>query len=113
MAKHALDVKVHEKLTYEDMGNKGENLWNSLCFTGYLTKEAQYFKHSCIYLKLRIPNTEVLTIYENTIVNWFHEMIQKEDFRDLYQALENGNSESLLIFKKIARIKLPYDVTLT
>lgn len=95
MAKHALDVKVHEEVTYEDMGNKGENLWNFLYFTGYLTKEAQYFKHNCIYLKLRIPNTEVLTIYENTIVNWFHEMIQKEDFRDLYQALENGNSEKV------------------
>lgn len=84
-----LDMPVHEEITYADMYENGENLWNFLYFTGYLTKTEEYFKESAIYLKVRIPNVEVKTIYQNTILNWFRENIKKQDFRDLYQAMEN------------------------
>lgn len=89
----ALDIQVHEEVTYQDMHSRGENLWNFLFFTGYLTKEIEYFKERYIFLKVRIPNTEVLTIYENTIMNWFRSSIEKRDFRDLYQALEKGDAK--------------------
>lgn len=52
-----------EVATYGDMHSSGENLWNFLYFTGYLTKESEYFKESSIFLKARIPDTEVKTIY--------------------------------------------------
>lgn len=84
-----LDMPVHEEITYADMYENGENLWNFLYFTGYLTKTEEYFKESAVYLKVRIPNVEVKTIYQNTILNWFRENIKKQDFRDLYQAMEN------------------------
>lgn len=84
-----LDMPVHEEITYADMYENGENLWNFLYFTGYLTKTEEYFKESAVYLKVRIPNIEVKTIYQNTILNWFRENIKKQDFRDLYQAMEN------------------------
>ncbi len=95
LTKKTLDIQVHEEVTYEDIDSKGDTLWNFLYFTGYLTKESAYFKGHYLYLKLRIPNIEVMTIYENTIVNWFHETIEKEDFRDLYHALENKNAEKV------------------
>ena len=38
-----LDIQIHEEVTYEDMHGSGENLWNFLYFTGYLTKESEYF----------------------------------------------------------------------
>lgn len=90
-----LDIQVHEEITYADMHGNGENLWNFLYFTGYLTKESQYFKESCVYLRVRIPNTEVKTIYQTTILNWFREGIKKEDFRDLYRAMEEGDAEKM------------------
>ena len=90
-----LEIQVHEEVTYEDMRSKGENLWNFLYFTGYLTKETEYFRDKYIFLKVRIPNTEVMTIYENTILNWIKERIEKEDFRDLYHAMEEGNAEKM------------------
>lgn len=34
-----LTIQIHEELTYEDMKKNGENLWNFLYFTGYLTKK--------------------------------------------------------------------------
>ena len=85
-----LDIQVHEEITYEDMRSRGENLWNFLYFTGYLTKEGEYFKESSIFLRVRIPNTEVKTIYQNSILNWMRGMIEKEDFHDLYRAMEDG-----------------------
>lgn len=66
-----LDIQIHEEVTYDDMYSKGENLWNFFYFTGYLTKAAEYFRDSSIHLLVRIPNTEVMTIYENTILDWF------------------------------------------
>ena len=77
------------------MHSKGENLWNFLYFTGYLTKKSEYFKESSVFLQVRIPNTEVRTIYRNTILGWFRKTIEKQDFRDLYRAMEEGNAEKI------------------
>ena len=77
------------------MYSNGENLWNFLYFTGYLTKESEYFKESSIFLRARIPDTEVKTIYQNTILNWLKASIKKEDFHDLYRAMEEGNAQRM------------------
>lgn len=90
-----LDIQVHEEVTYGDMYSSGENLWNFLYFTGYLTKKNEYFKESAIFLRARIPNIEVKTIYQTTILNLFRDKIKKEDFRDLYRAIEGGNTEKM------------------
>lgn len=90
-----LDIQVHEEITYEDMYSKGENLWNFLYFTGYLTKKGEYFKESSVFLQVRIPNTEVKSIYQNTILGWFRKKLEKQDFRDLYLAMEEGNAEKV------------------
>lgn len=91
----ALDIQVHEEVTYEDMYRHGENLWNFLYFTGYLTKECEYLSGKYTYLKERIPNIEVMTIYENTILNWMKDMFKKENFHDLYRAMEEGEAERI------------------
>ncbi len=90
-----MDIRVHEEVTYDDMHSNGENLWNFLYFTGYLTKEREYFKENYIFLKVRIPNVEVMTIYETTIMNWMKEIVKKEDFHDLYLAMEEGNAQRM------------------
>lgn len=92
LAGKSMDIQVHEEISYADMNQNGENLWNFLYFTGYLTKESEYFKESSIFLKVRIPNAEVKTIYQNTILNWFRECIKKRGFRDLYKAMEDGDA---------------------
>jgi hypothetical protein len=91
----SLDIQVHEEITYEDMHGRGENLWNFLYFTGYLTKKVEYFNESSVFLQVRIPNTEVKTIYQNTILGWFRGRIEKQDFRDLYRAMEEGDADKI------------------
>ena len=90
-----LDIQVHEEVTYEDMHASGENLWNFLYFTGYLTKKSEYFRDPLSFLRVCIPNTEVKTIYQNTILGWFRKSIEKQDFRDLYRAMEEGDAEKM------------------
>ncbi len=95
LAGGTLDIQVHEEVTYGDMHSNGENLWNFLYFTGYLTKESEYFEESSIFLRARIPNIEVKTIYQNTILNWLKAAIEKEDFHDLYRAMEEGDAQRM------------------
>lgn len=90
-----LEIPVHEEITYADMNDNGDNLWNFLFFTGYLTKEGEELRDGTIYLKGRIPNTEVKSVYKNTILKWFQDKIKKQDFRDLYQAVEENNTEKM------------------
>lgn len=90
-----LDMQVYEEITYEDMHTKGKNLWNFLYFTGYLTKKDEYFIEPSIFLKVCIPNVEVKTIYQNTILEWLRRRIEKQDFRDLYRAMEAGDAEKM------------------
>jgi len=106
-----LDIQVHEEITYGDMRGNGENLWNFLYFTGYLTKESEYFKESSIFLRARIPNIEVKTIYQNTILNWMRDIIRKEDFHDLYRAMEEGDAQRMteLLNRQLFRTISFYD----
>jgi len=90
-----MDIAVHEEITYGDMTEGGENLWNFLFFTGYLTKAEEYFKERTIYVKARIPNEEVKYVYQNSILKWFRARVKKQDFRDLYRAMEDGDAERM------------------
>ncbi len=87
-----LDIQVHGEVTYGDMHSNGENLWNFPYFTGYLTKESEYFKESAVCLRARIPNIDVKTIYQSTIMGLLKERIKKENFHSLYRAMEEGDA---------------------
>ncbi len=60
-----------------------------------MTKESEYFKEASIFLRARIPNVEVKTIYQSTILNWMKAAIKKEDFHDLYRAMEEGDARRM------------------
>ena len=92
LAGGSIKIPVHEEITYGDTMENGENLWNFLYFTGYLTKEEETFEEDTVILKARIPNKEVESIYSNSILKWFHDEIKKQDFHDLYRAMEDGDS---------------------
>ncbi len=95
LAGGSMEIAVHEEITYGDMTEDGENLWNFLYFTGYLTKEEEYFKDRTIFVRVRIPNEEVKSVYKNSILKWFRAKVKKQDFRDLYRAMEEENAERM------------------
>ena len=90
-----IEKMVHEDITYEDIHKSKDNLWNFLFFTGYLKVVSKRFEERRIYLTMSIPNDEVLTIYEDTIREWFDKQVKAIDFQPFYQAVLHGDAESM------------------
>lgn len=90
-----IEKPVFEDITYDDMNKIGDSLWNFLFSTGYLKKVSGCLKDDTNYLTLSIPNTEVKYIYKNMILKWFQETIKKQDFSDLFSAIEDGDTEKI------------------
>ena len=84
-----IEKPVHEDITYGDIHESQDNLWNFLFFTGYLKKIDERQVERTIYLKMAIPNEEVASIYENTILTWFDKKIRKTDLSPLMHAIES------------------------
>ena len=87
---------VHEDITYGDIHQSQDNLWNFLFFTGYLKKisERKDAAGENLYLTMKIPNTEVKTIYQDSISYWFDQRMKQSDRSPLLHALENGDCEA-------------------
>lgn len=88
-----IEKQVHEEITYGDIHQSQDNLWNFLFFTGYLKAVSQRFEVDTIYLTMKIPNAEIGYIYRNTIREWFEQRIKAEDFTPMYQAILGGDAE--------------------
>ena len=88
-----IEKPVHEDITYGDIHTSMDNLWNFLFFTGYLKAGRQRTDGENLYLEMSIPNTEVKTIYRQSIMTWFDKKIEKTDRGPLVKALENGDCE--------------------
>ena len=93
-----IEKPVHEEITYADIHQSKDNLWNFLFFTGYLKVESSRFANRKIYLTMSIPNDEVLTIYEDTIREWFGDYKKTLDLETFYQAVLSGDSEQTELF---------------
>ena len=91
-----IEKQVHEDITYGDMHQSQDNLWNFLFFTGYLKKISERKDESgeTLYLSMAIPNTEIKTIYKNSIAYWFEQRMKQTDRSPLLHALETGDCEA-------------------
>lgn len=86
---------IHEDITYGDIHESEDNLWNFLFFTGYLKKISSRMVEDAQYVTMGIPNTEVKYIYRNTILNWFDRKLRGKDLTPFYQALEQGDIDTM------------------
>ena len=91
-----IEKPVHEDITYGDIHQSQDNLWNFLFFTGYLKKMSERKDESgeSLYLSMAIPNTEIKTIYKNSISYWFEQRMKETDRSPLVRALETGDCEA-------------------
>ena len=94
MAGGTIEKPVHEDITYGDIHQTQDNLWNFLFFTGYLKKVGERTVGNNLWLEMKIPNIEVATIYENSISYWFEQRMKETDHSPLVRALEDGDCEA-------------------
>jgi hypothetical protein len=95
MAGGTIEKPIHEDITYDDIHQTQDNLWNFLFFTGYLKAVSIRFEGIQIYVKLALPNKEVLYIYENTIKYWFEQQNKSMDFSNLYRAFFHEDCQTI------------------
>lgn len=90
-----IEKRVHEDITYGDIHESEDNLWNFLFFTGYMKKVSERKEREDIYLTMKIPNLEIRSIYRNQIRSWFEEIVKKTDRSVLYKAVLDGDTDGM------------------
>ena len=90
--------KIDENLTYDYLHSSEDNLWSMLYLTGYLTQKKGIEYRGELSegtVALTIPNEEIRYIFETTISKWFDESAKKWNREALFDAVWNGDSESI------------------
>ena len=90
-----IEKKIHEDITYDDIYESEDNLWNFLFFTGYMKKVSERKEGLDIYLTMKIPNQEICSIYDRQIRNWFDRIVDKTDRKILHQAVLDSDTDAM------------------
>lgn len=94
-----IEKPVHEDITYDDVYDNLDNLWNFMFFTGYFKKISERMDENTQekFIELAIPNLEVKYIFRTKILKWFNEKIKREDLSLLYTSIIKGEVD---VFQK-------------
>lgn len=90
-----IEKPIHEDITYGDVYKSQDNLWNFLFFTGYMKKTSERQENTVVYLTMKIPNKEILYIYENQVREWFNTELKKEDRSILHKAVLKRDTNAM------------------
>lgn len=84
---------LYEDITYKNIDVNSDFIWSFLMHTGYLKALKTYLIGNTLYADMVIPNREIVSIYENTIMEWFEEKLVANSRDDLFRAVINGDTE--------------------
>ncbi len=93
IAGKALEERLEEDLTYDQIDKKERSLWSMLYLTGYLTKANEQPDNG--NTALVIPNREVRMIFIDKILSWFEDSLKRRDLRPLEDALWQGDAAAI------------------
>lgn len=86
-----LTERISDALTYDTLHASETNLWSVLLMTGYITKARPDEEREEVSLK--IPNREIASIFEDTVVAYFKNTADESELNNLINALWEGNEE--------------------
>ena len=87
-----ITVNISDELTYDTLHESEQNLWSILLMTGYLTKADPFARGQTVALK--IPNTEISGIFEDTVVKLFTDTLDNGRQKALMEAFWDEDIES-------------------
>ena len=82
---------ISDELTYDTLHSSEDNLWSVLLMTGYITKADPEEDDDTVSLK--IPNKEISSIFEDTVVKYFNETVDTDSINELLNSLWDSNEE--------------------
>lgn len=92
-----VEKPLHEDITYDEVYQSIDHLWNFMFFTGYfrMVSERMEKKTNQIFSIFAIPNEEVRLIFRNKIRTWFADKVKAKDRTGLFQALLTHDVQTL------------------
>ena len=81
---------ITDELTYDTLHSSEDNLWSVLLMMGYVTKADADEEGETVSLK--IPNREIASIFEDTVVKLFKETIDTSMQRSMMEAFWNRDT---------------------
>ena len=104
--------EIHSELSYDNIDQSMERMWNILYWTGYLTQCGR--RNEKVY-KLAIPNKEIGTFFATQIMAHFKENVSKNKIllKHFYTVLEQGEAMEVQVclreyLKKMIEIRATY-----
>jgi len=95
MAGGTISKVIHEDITYDEVRENANNLWNFMFFTGYLKKVRERINEDGeLIIDLSIPNIELRYIYKTKIQDWFEKRIKEKDLRGFFDAILSGDVDT-------------------
>ena len=97
---------ISDELTYDTLHSSEDNLWSVILMTGYLTKADAGEEGETV--RLKIPNREIASIFEDTVVKLFQDTMDDNCRKDMMEALWRGDDReaseaiSKLLWKTIS-----------
>lgn len=88
-------AQIFEDVTYGTIDINSEYIWSFLLFTGYLKVISYETIGDETYYEMVIPNTEIKSIYKNTIRSWFTKKLNADSRKDILEAILNADAEKL------------------
>ena len=82
---------ISDALTYDTLHSSEDNLWSVLLMTGYITKADPEEDDDTVSLK--IPNKEISSIFEDTVVKYFNETVNTDSINELLNSLWDSDEE--------------------
>lgn len=82
---------ISDELTYDTLYSSEDNLWSVILMTGYLTKADADERGETVSLK--IPNREIASIFEDTVVKLFKDTIDHGAQKAMMEAFWNSDEE--------------------
>ncbi|MGN0575600.1 MAG: AAA family ATPase [Ruminococcus sp.] len=89
----SVEKPLYDDITYNNIDVNSDYVWSFLLHTGYLKPLKIYQNGIQNYFTAVIPNTEIVTIYENTFRKWFNESVRAADKSVLLKAVLDGDAE--------------------
>ena len=91
MSGESICVPIYEDSIYADIDEDKKQIWSFLLFTGYLKSVNLRNINDILHADLVIPNVEIRTIYQRSILQWFDERLEADPRLELFESLLNGN----------------------
>ena len=91
----SIKAVINENSVYSDLDVNNDSIWSFLLFTGYLKQVNTEFINNRIVSEMVIPNLEVLTVYEDTIQNWFKNLVERDGTEAILKAMLEEKPEEV------------------